>query len=211
MKAHTALLLCLTSWVGSASAADEPDAPQSLPIVYTQPGTRFVLSIDNRRYEIDNSQRDPVAQAFPEIQSNLKRAKQLWDDYKKILAEKAKFQNATGIAKQQVNRDDQKVDRIRAEISTLKSQLSQARSSRPVDLQRVNSIQAQIQYTNDSLAQAEKVLDKSEKKLADAQKAAEANQQNIDKAREAFLAAEGVYDKSLDVLRKIAKTQGRQL
>ncbi len=50
VKAFPALLALLTAL--TAGAASAPDAPQSLPIIYDQPGDRYILRIDNRRYQM---------------------------------------------------------------------------------------------------------------------------------------------------------------
>jgi len=51
MKAFPALLCLLLLGMATAWAAD-PDAPQTLPIIYDQPGEKYILRIDNRRYQL---------------------------------------------------------------------------------------------------------------------------------------------------------------
>ena len=52
VKALPALLYMLLLGLAPTPAlAGEPDAPQSLPIIYDQPGEKYLLRIDNRRYE----------------------------------------------------------------------------------------------------------------------------------------------------------------
>lgn len=208
MKARPALLLLLALWAGSVLAA-EPEAPQTLPIVYTQPGTRFILRMDNRSYELDNAHREAVALIFSQL--NYPKTKLLWDDYKRALAEKEKVLAGIGRAEQQVARDEQKAERIRNDLTALRNQLAILRTCQPIDVQQVVFLQNQIQALSNSLAQAETQVDKSQRRLAEVQKSSESTIERTDKARDAYLAALSDYEKALGRLREIATTEGRAL
>jgi hypothetical protein len=208
MKARPALLLACALWAG-AFAASEPDAPQTLPIVYTQPGTRFILRLDNRRYEIPNEHKEAVALLLAD--TNYPKAKLLWEEYKRALADKEKALANIAKAEQQVRRDSQRTERVRSNLTQLRNQLVYLRQSPTVDLQQLIALQNQIQAETNALVQAEAAEDKSQLRLAEVQKSSEASLERADKAREAYLAALTEYEKQLAGLRLLATTNGRTL
>ena len=61
MKVFPSLLGLLLLGILPAVAA-EPEAPQSLPIIYDQPGEKYILRIDNRRYQIPYVTKEGVVQ-----------------------------------------------------------------------------------------------------------------------------------------------------
>lgn len=78
MKAFPALLALLAALTASAAPAPEP--PQSLPILYDQPGDRYILRIDNRRYQMPYPTKEGVARLMSA--ANYPRTKLLYDEYK---------------------------------------------------------------------------------------------------------------------------------
>ena len=87
MKAFPALLALLTALTATA-AAPAPEAPQTLPILYDQPGDRYILRIDNRRYQMPYPTKEGVARLMSA--ANYPRTKLLFDEYKRALEEREK-------------------------------------------------------------------------------------------------------------------------
>ncbi|MEN9536250.1 MAG: hypothetical protein RLZZ178_247, partial [Verrucomicrobiota bacterium] len=93
MKALPALLALLTALTAltataATTAAPPPEAPQTLPILYDQPGDRYILRIDNRRYQMPYPTKDGIARLMSS--ANYPRTKLLFDEYKRALEEREK-------------------------------------------------------------------------------------------------------------------------
>jgi hypothetical protein len=84
VKVLPALLALLTAL--SAGAASAPEAPQTLPILYDQPGDRYILRIDNRRYQMPYPTKEGVARLMSA--ANYPRTKLLFEEYKRALEER---------------------------------------------------------------------------------------------------------------------------
>ena len=110
MKAFPALLCLLLLGVAQAWAAD-PEAPQSLPIIYDQPGEKYILRIDNRRYQLPYVTKEGVVSLMSA--ANYPRTKLRFDEYKRSLEDKAKAEAVVRRAESAVTRESDRVNRLR--------------------------------------------------------------------------------------------------
>ncbi len=207
MKAFPALLAFLTAL--TAGAAPAPDAPQSLPIIYDQPGDRYILRIDNRRYQMPYPTKDGVAQLMSA--ANYPRTKLLFDEYKRSLEEREKAEAVIRRAQANLTRETERVARLNRSLETLRGQLALLRSLPNVDLNEILFLQEQIRSTAASLAQAEAQEAKAAVALDRTQGSAEAILRRCDKARDAYLAALTEYEKPLADIRALAISVGSAL
>lgn len=208
MKVRPALLLACVLRTAAGVAA-EPSAPQTPPIVYAQPGTRFILRLDNRRYEIPNEHKEAVALLLAE--ADYARAKLRWEEYRRALTDKDRAQANISRAEQQARRESQRAERSRANLAQLQNQLVLTRQSPTMDLQQLLALQNQIQAETNALAQAEAAEEKAQQRAAETQKTSADILLRADKARDDYLAALEDYEKTLKQLRVLATTNGRAL
>ena len=192
MKALPALLCLLLLGVAPAWAAD-PDAPQTLPIIYDQPGEKYILRIDNRRYQLPYVTKEGVVRLMSA--ANYPRTKLRFDEYKRSLEDKAKAEAIVNRAQQAATRQTDRVNQLRRSLESLRSQLALLRSQPNIDVREIQFLQEQIRNTSASLASAE-----------DQEAKAQAN-----KAREDYVAALNEYEKPLAEIRTIAMTTGTAL
>jgi hypothetical protein len=207
VKAFPALLALLT--VLTAGAAPAPDAPQSLPIIYDQPGDRYILRIDNRRYQMPYPTKDGVARLMSS--ANYPRTKLLFDEYKRSLEERAKAESTIRSAQANFARETERVARLNRSLDSLRQQLALLRGLPNVDLNELLFLQNQIRATAASLAQAEAQEAKAAASLDRTQGAAEAILRRSDKTRDAYLAALTDYEKPLADIRALAMSVGSAL
>ena len=207
MKAFPALLAFLTAL--TAGAAPAPDAPQSLPIIYDQPGDRYILRIDNRRYQMPYPTKDGVARLMSA--ANYPRTKLLFDEYKRSLEERTKAESAIRSAQANLARETERVARLNRSLDSLRNQLALLRSLPNIDLNELLFLQNQIRATAASLAQAEAQEAKAAVALDRTQGSAEAILRRCDKARDAYVAALTEYEKPLADIRALAISVGSAL
>ena len=207
VKAFPALLAFLTAL--TAAAAPAPDAPQTLPILYDQPGDRYILRIDNRRYQMPYPTKDGVARLM--AGANYPRTKLLYDEYKRSLEERAKAESTIRSAQANLTRENERVARLNRNLDSLRNQLALLRSLNTIDLNELLLLQNQIRATGASLASAEAQEAKAAASLDRTQASAEATLVRADKARDAYVAALTEYEKPLAEIRALAMSIGSAL
>ena len=208
MKALPALLCLLLLGVAPAWAA-EPDAPQTLPILYDQPGDRYILRIDNRRYLVPYVTKENVARLM--AAANYPRTKLRFDEYKRSLEDKAKAEALVNRAQQNVTRESDRVHRLQRSLEALRAQLALLRSQPNIDVRELQFLQEQIRNTSASLASAEDIEAKAQVNLEKTKSTTESTFARADKAREDYLTALNDYEKPLAEIRAIALTTGTAL
>lgn len=208
MKALPALLCLLLLGVAPAWAA-EPDAPQSLPILYDQPGDRYILRIDNRRYLVPYVTKENVARLM--AAANYPRTKLRFDEYKRSLEDKAKAEALVNRAQQNVTRESDRVRRLQRSLEALRAQLALLRSQPNIDVRELQFLQEQIRNTSASLASAEDMEAKAQANLEKTKSTTESAFARADKAREDYVTALNEYEKPLAEIRAIALTTGTAL
>jgi len=207
VKAFPALLALLT--VLTAGAAPAPEAPQSLPILYDQPGDRYILRIDNRRYQMPYPTKEGVARLMSA--ANYPRTKLLYDEYKRALEDRAKAESTIRSSQSNLARETERVARLNRSLDSLRQQLALLRGLPNVDLNELLFLQNQIRATAASLASAEAQEAKAAAALDRTQGAAEATLVRADKARDAYVAALTEYEKPLAEIRALALSVGSAL
>ena len=208
MKALPALLCLLLLGAAQAWAAD-PDAPQSLPIIYDQPGDRYILRIDNRRYQVPYVTKESVVRLMSA--ANYPRTKLRFDEYKRSLEDKAKAEALVNRAQQAATRQSDRVSQLRRSLESLRGQLALLRSQPNIDVRELQFLQEQIRNTSASLASAEDQEAKAQANLEKTKSTTESAFQRADKAREDYVAALDEYEKPLAEIRSIAMTTGTAL
>jgi len=208
VKALPALLCLLLLGAAQAWAAD-PDAPQSLPIIYDQPGDRYILRIDNRRYQVPYVTKESVVRLMSA--ANYPRTKLRFDEYKRSLEDKAKAEALVNRAQQAATRQSDRVSQLRRSLDSLRGQLALLRSQPNIDVRELQFLQEQIRNTSASLASAEDQEAKAQANLEKTKSTTESAFQRADKAREDYVAALDEYEKPLAEIRSIAMTTGTAL
>ena len=208
MKALPALLCLLLLGIDPAQAAD-PAAPQTLPIIYDQPGEKYILRIDNRRYQLPYLTKEGVVRLMSA--ANYPRTKLRYEEFKRALEDKAKAEVLVNRAQSAATREAERVTRLRRSLESLRTQLAQLRSQQPVDVRQLQFLQEQIRNTSVSLASAEDQEAKAQSNLDKTTAATESAFVRADKAREDFVAALDDYEKPLSEIRAIAMTHGTAL
>jgi len=208
MKAHPALLCLLLLGIIPAWAA-EPDAPQTLPILYDQPGEKYILRLDNRRYQLPYVTKEGVVQLLSF--ANYPRTKLRFDEYKRSLEDKAKAETLVNRAQQAVTRESDRVTRLRRSLESLRAQVALLRSQPTIEVRELQFLQEQIRSTSASLASAEDMEAKAQSNHEKTKSTTESAFQRADKAREDYVAALDDYEKPLAQIRAIAMTHGTAL
>jgi chromosome segregation ATPase len=210
MKALPALLCLLLLLLGVAPAwAADPDAPQTLPILYDQPGEKYILRIDNRRYQLPYTTKEGVARLM--AAANYPRTKLRFDEYKRSLEDKAKAEAIVRRAEASVTRESDRVTRLRRSLESLRAQLALLRSQPNIDVRELQFLQEQIRNTSASVASAEDMEAKAQANLDRTKASTESAFVRADKAREDYVAALNDYEKPLAEIRAIAMTHGTAL
>ena len=211
MKAFPALLALLTALTAltAMAAAPAPEAPQTLPILYDQPGDRYILRIDNRRYQMPYPTKEGIARLLSS--ANYPRTKLLFDEYKRALEEREKAEATIRRAQANLTRENERVARLSRSLESLRSQLALLRSLPNVDLNEILFLQNQIRSTDASLTAAEAQEAKAATALDRTQGSAEATLRRADEARAAYVAALTVYEKPLAEIRALAISVGSAL
>jgi len=208
VKVFPALLCLLLLGLGPARAAD-PDPPQTLPLIYEQPGPNFILRIDNRRYQVPNELKEAVARLM--ASANYPRTKLIYEEYKRALGEKAKADATLSKAEQQLQRAISRTERIRANLAALRNQLILARSTSQIEVRQVLMLQEQILHETSNLAAAEAQEDRERSRLEEARHANEPTMQRTEKAKDDYIRALGNYEKPFAEIRALAMTAGTAL
>lgn len=205
------ILPCLLLLAAALHGAEEPlVAPQTLPIVYPQPVAHcFILRIDNRRYELDNQFKDPVALLLGS--ANYAPTKALFDALKRTLAERLPIEAAVTRAQSALNLATAKVEKSRATLESLRQQRLLYRSSDKIDLQELIRMDNAIVIETANLARYEDMEDKAQQKLADAQKAVIPYNEKVQVAQDKYVAALKDYERTLGEIRAIAVANGKAL
>lgn len=207
MRALPCLLLLLGAVL---RAVEAPTPPQTLPIVYPQPVARcFILRMDNRRYELDDQFKEPVARLLGG--AHYAQTKALFDAWKRALYERAPLEAAVTRAQSALALATAKVERSRANIESLRTQRNLYRSGEKIDLQELIRMDNAIVNETASLARYEDLEDKATAKLAEAQKALAPGDEKARKADEAYLASLKEYERTLGELRTLAIANGKAL
>jgi hypothetical protein len=208
VKAFPALLAFLTALTATA-AAPTPEAPQSLPILYDQPGDRYILRIDNRRYQMPYPTKEGIARLMSS--ANYPRTKLLFDEYKRALEEREKAEATIRRSQANLTRENERVARLSRSLESLRSQLALLRTLPNVDLNEILFLQNQIRSADASLTAAKAQEAKAATALDRTQGSAEATLRRADEARAAYVAALTVYEKPLAEIRALAISVGSAL
>ena len=208
VKAFPALLALLTALTATATAP-APEAPQTLPILYDQPGDRYILRIDNRRYQMPYPTKDGVARLMSA--ANYPRTKLLFDEYKRALEEREKAEATIRRSQANLTRENERVARLSRSLESLRSQLALLRGLPTVDLNQLLFLQEQIRSTAAAVAAAEAQEAKAATALDRTQGSAEATLRRADETRDAYVAALTAYEKPLAEIRALAMSVGSAL
>ncbi len=208
MKALSALLW-LPLFAAAAFAADEPEAPPSLPIIYEQPGDRYILRLDNRRYQMPVTTKAPVSQLM--VTANYRQTKLLYDEFKRSLDDKAKSDMTIRQAERGVEREEERVARQLQVIENLESQLAVLRGQQNVTARDLLVLNDQIRQAKSVLANAKGLEAKARAGLERTRAAAEATFARTDKARDTYVKALAAYEKTLAEIRALALSLGTSL
>ena len=208
MRALPCLLLLL---LGAALRAIEaPTPPQTPPIVYPQPvGHCFILRIDNRRYELDDQFKEPVARLLGS--ANYAPTKSLFDAWKRALIERAPLESAVTRAQSALTLATAKVERSRTAIEMLRTQRNLYRAGEKIDLQELIRMDNAIVNETANLARYEELEDKAAAKLAETQKALIPGDEKARKAEDGYVAALKDYERTLGDIRALAIANGKAL
>ena len=208
MKALPALLCLLLLGIEPAQAAD-PAAPQTLPIIYDQPGERYILRVDNRRYQLPSVTKEGVVRLM--AAANYAHTKLRYEEFKRALEDKAKAEALVNRAQSAATRESDRVSRLQRSLESLRTQLALLRSQQPIDVRQLQFLQEQIRNTSVSLASAEDQEAKAEANLDKTKSSTESAFQRADQAREDYVTALKDYEKPLAEIRAIAMTHGSAL
>jgi chromosome segregation ATPase len=189
--------------------AADPEAPQTLPIIYDQPGSKYILRIDNRRYQLAYVTKERVVALMSA--ANYPRTKLRFDEFKRSLEDKARAEMLVDRAQSNATRDSDRVAHLLSSLEALRSQLALLRSQPNIDVQELQFLQEQIRSTSTSLASAEDMEAKAQSNLERTKSSTESAFQRVDKAREDYVAALDAYEKPLAAIRTIALTLGGAL
>ena len=208
MKALPALLCLLLLGIEPAQAAD-PAAPQTLPIIYDQPGEKYILRVDNRRYQLPYVTKEGVVRLM--AAANYAHTKLRYEEFKRALEDKAKAEALVNRAQSAATRESDRVSRLQRSLESLRTQLALLRSQQPIDVRQLQFLQEQIRNTSVSLASAEDQEAKAEANLDKTKSSTESAFQRADQAREDYVTALKDYEKPLAEIRSIAMTHGSAL
>lgn len=194
----------------SVTAAEKPPSePASLPILYDQPGDRFILRVDNRRYLVSKDIRPLVADLMST--ANYPRTKLAHEELVSALTELEKALERAETARVAAERDAARSRRLADSVEALGRQLAILRSQQPIDLTAITAVLSQIAAESDSLRRAQQQEDRSRGRADAADRAAEPARQRADRARAAYAKALEDYERPLSRIRAIAMADGTPL
>lgn len=195
--------------VSAAAAEKPPSEPASLPILYDQPGDRFILRVDNRRYLVSKDIRPLVADLMST--ANYPRTKLAHEELVSALAELEKALERAGTARVAAERDAARSRRLADSVEALGRQLALLRSQQPLDLVTISALLNQIAAESDSLRRAQQQEDRSRARADAADRAADPARQRAERARSAYAKALEDYERPLARIRAIALSDGSPL
>lgn len=199
------LFLCAATLWGA-----DLEVPQTLPLVYPQPvGDCFILRLDNRRYEIVNPFKEPVAQLLGKC--NYAQVKALFDIQKRAVVERSNYEGIITRTQSLLTLATTKVERARQTLETLKQQRITYRTSATVDLESLLRLDAVILTTSAQVNQLEDLEDRAITKCADAKRGLQPFEEKVQKAQADYVAALKDYERNLGEIRTIAIAHGKQL
>ncbi|NBX35015.1 hypothetical protein EBR16_06605 [bacterium] len=208
MKALLAALPCLLAALLGA-ATEEPSPPQNLPIIYDEIGGKFILRIDNRRYQLESVFKDPVARLLAD--ANYARAKLAHESYRRALADKAKAEASIARLEATAQRLGLATERARLNLESARNQLALYRSTPPVDPTQLAFLQEQVLRAQSQLLSAEDQENRARGKLDEGRRAAEPANERAEKARLDYADALTEYERPLAQLRALALASGTAL
>jgi DNA repair ATPase RecN len=205
-------LLCLLA-ASLGAATDEPSPPTTLPFIYEEIGGKFLLRLDNRRYQLASTHKDSVAHLLAD--ANYPQAKLCHEDYKRALTEKAAALASLARYDASAKRLGTVVERARQSLESARNQLSLYlslyRSYPTYDPSQVLFLQEQVNRATSQLATAEDQENRARQKTEEVRQASEPAQERAEKARQAYQAALTSYEKTLASLRALALSAGTAL
>lgn len=195
--------------VTMTAAEKPPSEPAALPILYDQPGDRFILRVDSRRYLLSKDVRPLVADLMST--ANYPRTKLAHEELVAALAELEKALERAESARVAAERDAARSRRLAESVEALGRQLALLRSQQPIDLNAITALLNQIAAESDSLRRAQQQEDRSRGRADAADRAAEPARQRADRARDGYAAALRDYERPLARIRAIAMAEGSPL
>lgn len=208
MKALLASLPCLLAALLGA-APEEPSPPQNLPVVYDEIGGKFILRIDNRRYQLETIYKEPVARLLAD--ANYARAKGAHESYRRALADKAKAEASVARLEATAQRLGLATERARLNLESARNQLSLYRSTPPYDPSQLVYLQEQVQRAQSQLLTAEDQENRARGKAEEGRRAAEPANDRAERARLDYVDALAEYERPLAKLRALALASGTAL
>jgi hypothetical protein len=209
VKASPLLLLAWFSAALLAAAPEEPTPPRNLPVIYDEIGGKFILRIDNRRYQLAAEFKDAAARLL--ASANHARAKLLWEEYKRALADKAKAEAGVARLEATARRLGTATERARLALDNARQQLSLYRSTPPYDNSQLVFLQEQVNRATTQLASAEDQENRARIKADEARRAAEPVNERTEQARQAYQEGLEDYERPLAGLRALAMASGTAL
>jgi hypothetical protein len=206
-----ALLSCLPCLLAAllGAATEEPSPPQNLPIVYDEIGGKFILRIDNRRYQLETIFKEPVARLLAD--ANYAHAKVAHEAYRRTLADKAKAEAALARLEATAQRLGLATERARLNLDSARNQLSLYRATPPYDPTQLLYLQEQVQRAQAQLLSAEDQENRARGKAEEGRRAAEPANERAEKARLYYVDALAEYERPLSKLRALALASGTAL
>ncbi|MGA0132898.1 MAG: hypothetical protein ACO3ND_00880 [Opitutales bacterium] len=186
-----------------------PREPASLPIIYDQPGDRFILRIDSRRYQLHKDFRPSVAELM--AAANYPRTKLAHQELVMAVQELDKALERAASARRDAERDAARSRRHADTVESLNRQIALVRATQPVDFNAIAILLNQIAVESESLRRAQLQEDKSRGRAAAPDRAADPARLRADKAREAYVRALDDYERPLSRIRAIAIANGSAL
>jgi len=208
VKALLAALPCLLAALLGA-ATEEPSPPQNLPIIYDEIGGKFILRIDNRRYQLESVFKDPVARLLAD--ANYARAKLAHESYRLALADKAKAEASIARLEATAQRLGLATERARLSLVSARNQLALYRPTQPYDPAQLAFLQEQVLRAQSQLLTAEDQENRARGKVEEGRRAAEPANERAEKARLGYLDALAEYERPLAQLRALALASGQAL
>ncbi len=203
------LLPALLIAAAAAAAEKPPSEPASLPILYDQPGDRFILRVDNRRYQMHKDLRPLVADLM--ATANYPRTKLAHEELVAAAAEMDKVLERAAAARRDAERDAARSRRLADTVESLNRQIALLRVQQPVDFNAIAVLLNQIAVETESLRRAQQQEDKSRGRAEAADRAADPARQRADKAREGYAKALDDYERPLSRIRAMAMANGSPL
>lgn len=205
-----ARLLAATLLAVALTAGEKPPSePAALPILYDQPGDRFILRVDSGRYLLPKVVRPLVADLMST--ANYPRTKLAHEELVSALAELDKAQERTEAARASADRDAARSRRLAESVEALGRQLALLRSQQPIDLNAITAVLNQIAAESDSLRRSQQQEDRSRGRAEAADRAADPARQRAERARTNYAEALRDYERPLARIRAIAMADGSRL